>query len=305
MKLLTRILPFAILSLGLSSCLDDERIVPDTSDVDNIIEFSASPSVYPSSSYLYPVVTTAYEVVPAANMEVMISYSGTDVAPEDITVTVEVNPNLISDFNNKVVADARAEAISTNDDPDDAAEHALDENGYDLMPSNLYELQATQVTIKKGERKAILPITVRTDQFDFAKQYGIPLTIRSSSTGNISGNFGSAIFNVKAKNQYDGTYNYKGAADQSLGAGKEATITMETTGEFTVKTSLVATYSNEVFYTVDPATNKVTVSMTTLLPIATDPSSYYDPETKTYHVKWTSNGGARRFEETITYIKPR
>ncbi|WP_439880514.1 DUF1735 domain-containing protein [Pontibacter sp. MBLB2868] len=285
--------------------MDDERIVPDTADAANIIEFSASPSVYPSSSYLFPVVTSAYEVKPAAEMEVVVSYSGTDVAPEDITVNIEVLPALIDEFNAKVEADARAEAIATNDDPDAAAEDALFENGYDLMPSELYELKATQVTIKKGERKAILPITVHTDQFDFSKQYGIPLKISGASTGTISGNFGAAIFNVKAKNQYDGKYSYKGAADQSLGAGKEATIVMATTGEFTVKTGLVATYSNEVFYTVDPATNKVTVSMTTLLPIATDPSSHYDPATKTFHVKWTSNGGARHFEETIKYIKPR
>ena len=115
----------------------------------------------------------------------------------------------------------------------------------------------------------------------------------------ISGNFSTIVVNIGAKNEWDGEYKYTSVT--SLGNANNETAYMWTAGKTKVEMYLINYYSNRVWFEVDPATNKVTVSMSTLLPIATDPSSHWDPATKTFHVKWTSNGGARTFNET--YVK--
>jgi hypothetical protein len=36
-----------------------------------------------------------------------------------------------------------------------------------------------------------------------------------------------------------------------------------------------------------------------LLPTATDPSSHYDPATKTFHILYTTNNGGRTIQQTL------
>ena len=48
---LTKILPLALLTVGLTSCLDDEPIVGDPTTVDNIIEFHDRASASPSAGF--------------------------------------------------------------------------------------------------------------------------------------------------------------------------------------------------------------------------------------------------------------
>lgn len=144
----------------------------------------------------------------------------------------------------------------------------------------------------------MIPVKIKSNQFDFAKAYAIPLRIQSASSGNISANFGRVLFTVGGKNVWHGTYRH--TYKSTLGNGTN-TVRLETVDATTVKfvPSLIGVYSNYQALQIDPATNKVTVIMTTPLPIATDPVSNYNPATKTFYLKWTSNGGARQFEETL------
>lgn len=168
---------------------------------------------------------------------------------------------------------------------------------YELLPDSAYTISNWDVTIAPGEREGKLPIEIVTRKIDLSKKYILPLTIVESSI-KIS-NWNHLMINVSAKNQWDGKYTYNSVT--SLGNAVNETAKMSTVGQYSVTMNLINYYSNQVVFTVDPVTNKVTVSMTTLLPIATDPISNWDPETKTFHVKWTSNGGARKFEEW--YVK--
>lgn len=265
-----------VLSLtGLTSCLDEDPVF-DGMNAPNVIEIqyagtgsNSAPLTAPFAVYLN---SLPIDEAKPVELPVYINYAGAGVAPEDITVNLALDPAALTKYNSSVGS------------------------SYELLPESVYEIPSFTVTIPKGERRAILPINVRTNQINLTKQYALGLTITGASSGTVSANFKTAILRIGAKNEYEGTY--KNTYTSSLGNGIN-TVKLSTTGPRTVTMNLIGVYSNQVVLDVDPATKKVTVSMTTLLPIATDPSSYYDPATQTYHLKWTSNGGVRTFNQTL------
>jgi len=212
MKSLNKILPLAFLCLGLSSCLDEEDPLTsrDTETSPNLIEFySEDPAEHPSAERIYTEVTKTFDIVPEETFDVTISYSGKDNAPEDIVVGIKVDEAALQAFNAKLIADAREAAMAGIEDAEEAEEAADEAEAaveiYDLMSVELYSFP-NEITIKKGERRAVLPVTVRPSLFNFAFKYGLPLTISSASHGVISGNFSTTIYSIGAKNQYDGNY---------------------------------------------------------------------------------------------------
>lgn len=300
MKKFIKIFPLALLCIGLTSCLKDESLTAFTDDAPNMLEFSAAATDPATPEKLYPAVMHVFDYEPETAYSITVSYSGDEVAPRDIEVEVAVDPSAITRFNDQILSLARAEALAAGNDPAEAVA-AAQSKLYTLATSAIYTLPSTKVVIKKGERTAELPVTVKPVNIDFDHRYVLPLKIVSGS-GNepLSGNFNTVLFHFMSKNAYDGAYDH--TFTSSLGNGSNK-VTMSTIGKNTVTFGLLGQYSNAVVLTVDEVTNKVTVSLTTLLPIATDPSSYYDPATQTFHLKWTSNGGARTFEETFVKIK--
>lgn len=291
-----------MLCIGLTSCLKDESLTAFTDDAPNILEFREAATDPATSELLYSTVMQTFNYQPDSAHYVTVSYSGDEVAPRDITVEVAVDPAALTRFNEQVLSVARAEAIAAGTDVAEALEDAQGKL-YTLATDAIYTMTTNKVVIKKGERTVKLPVTVKPVNIDFDHRYVLPLKIVGSDGDElISDNFRTVLYHFMSKNAYDGEYAH--TFTSSLGSGSN-TIKMETIGENTVGFGLLGQYSNAVVLTVDKATNKVTVSLTSLLPIATDPSSHYDPSTKTFHLKWTSNGGARNFEETFVYTKPR
>jgi len=274
MRTLNILFAFMILA-GFSSCLKESpRFDPAKSP--GVIEIHQRiPDLIGSpTSSTYPLFRENFVIADESNFDVIIKYVGPDVAPEDITVTLEIDPSVLDIYNA--------------------------ENGAHLvmLPEALYTVSTFTVTIPKGQREAIWPIKLKSNQFSFSEQYGLPLVIKSASSGNISGNFGTVIYNVGPKNQWDGVYDNTFETIGLAGNGHN-TVTLTTVNATRVKFGLIGVYSNEVFLDIDPATNLVTVSMTSLLPIATDPSSHYDPATKTFHILFTTNGGGRTIKQTM------
>ena len=260
-------------SIGLTSCLKDD-ILLDPDKTTNVIELvNTSVPISPITSEIIAF-SNSFVASAESPLDIVVRYTGAHTAPEDITVNLTVDPSLITAYNTQ------------------------NNRTYIALPSNLYTIPSLSVTIPKGGKEVVVPVKLKTNEFDFSKAYAIPLKIESVSSGIISGNYGRALFAVGAKNQYDGEYTHTYVS--TLGNGTN-TVSMATIDANSVRLvpGLLGVYSNAVTLTIDPATNRVTVAMTTLLPIATDPSSKYDPATKTFTLKWTSNGGARTFEETF------
>ena len=275
-----RILSLLVTVMFFSSCLKDDRMVLNPENTHNVVEF-ANPGERALVGSVYPLYPLLVDLEPEVSLPVTVSYSGPEaVAPQDIVVKIGLaSEQVIVDYND------------------------AEDTDFSMMPSNVYSLSATEVTIPKGQSKATIMVNYKANQFSFTDPYVLPLEIQSASYGTVSGNYNIILLQVGPKNEYHGTYRY--TYNTSLGANLSGkNVSMVTAGPNTLKLlpGLISVYSNYVDYTIDPVTNKITVNMTTLLPIATDPSSEYDPETKTLNVKWTSNGGSRTFIEKFVKI---
>lgn len=183
-----KIVFLAAIVLGLSSCLKEANNVLNTDKgPKNILEFANTGDNVAAASSFYPRFSSDLGVLEegqSATFNVNVSYSGVDVAPADITVTLAVNPTVLDRFN--------------------------DDNGsdYEVPPAAIYDFPTT-VVIKKGTRKAQIQVKITVnDSYNFDTDYALPISIASSSLNNatISGNFGVAMYSFSARNKLDGIY---------------------------------------------------------------------------------------------------
>lgn len=214
-----------VVALGslLSSCLDDKTQALDPSLSTNVVEFKNPAGFSSPFGSKYALYTQAFDVAPENSYPITVSYSGAQVAPEDITVTIGVDAAALTQYNGERAAEA-AKAGGAAPTP------------YDLIPPTLYTLPAT-VVIPKGQRTATVDLKFKSVNFDFTKLYALPVQIRSISSGTISGNFGTILINVNAKNKYDGVYSSKGTMVDVTNANfKHITQLAGETLEYTLET---------------------------------------------------------------------
>lgn len=283
MKKIINLLALGFILTGLSSCLKDTPLIGPDADgaLKNIVEFQ-NINYIESSSGSIPLYVQSFDVKPSATATLVVNYAGTDVAPADIAVKVALTPAAITQFNT--------------------------DNGtaYIPMPTTLYSLTSLDLVIPKGQRTASITLSFKPDQFDFSEAYALAFKITSASNSVISGNFGTVMLAIGAKNRIDGNYNLKTSATTSLQADlNHNDVPLVTISATDVKTNLLDTYSNIITYHIDPVTNKVTVVsvVNSIGTPITDPSSNYNPATKVMHVLWTA--GTRSFDETYTYTGSR
>jgi hypothetical protein len=295
MKKILKYISFALaIPLLATSCLKDDTLIgPDAPNaITNVIEFKNPGAIISGTSSKLPLYSLAYDIVPAAEVVLELNYAGSGVAPEDIQIKVKLDNSLIdqyaSDFNKL--------------NPDDKMDP------YTYLDPSWYSIPTYDVTIKKGERVGKLIINLKPDQITFDDSYALAFSIESSTVGNISKSFGKIVTLISAKNFFDGTYKYTTSATTSLVPNASKTVTLTTIGssKCSLSPGLLGTYSNEVNYTIDPSTNKITVECPSLgVQTPQDTRSVYDPATKTLKVYWKQGNGGRTFEETFVYTGPR
>ena len=303
MKKILNLLIAGLLVSSLSSCLKDETMIgPDSPGaINSIVEFKNPDFIASPVDRINPVYVKSFDVAPEATGTLQVNYAGSEVAPQDITVKVSLAPELIANYNAKTIADARRAAIAAGTDPAAAEASAFK---YTAMPSNLYTVGTMDVVIPKGKRTADITYKVKPDQFNFSVNYALAFKIESASAGAVSGNFGTVILAIGGKNKYDGTFTYKTSANTDLvpNANKSVTLVTQSANSVKLVPGLLATYSNEVIYTVNPTTNAVTVTCVSLgVQEPQDTRSKWDPATKTMTVFWKQGNGGRTFEETFIY----
>lgn len=278
MKKFSKLFAWAILAASLTSCLNDEEV---EDQVYGMIDLNANKiiEIMPVTPILLP-----YSQQEQVVDFVTVNLAAEQVAQEDITVQLGIDNSLeiIDNYNRNVKAAASPTVIQ--------------------YPSNLYSFVGSglKVTIPKGSRSATVQIRMKSSDLNADNTYGVGFRILSVDKPGyvISGNFADRVAIIGAQNKYHGTYTH--TYTSSLGNGQnEVKLLTLGANAVTLSPGLIGVYSNAVTLRIDPVTNKVTVEMTTLLPIATNPVSNYDPATGTIYVKWTSNGGVRNFEETF------
>ncbi|WP_234734248.1 DUF1735 domain-containing protein [Tellurirhabdus bombi] len=180
MKNFIKIVGLFFLGTAFTSCLKDEMSLdPDNST--NVIEFKNPSSFVSPYGSKYALYAQAFNLAPENSYPVTVSYSGAHVAPEDITVTIGTDPAAVTQYNTEQGAH------------------------FDLLPATLYTAP-TQVVIPKGQRTATVELKIKSNNFDFSKNYVLPISITGASSGTVSGNFGTILLNFGAKNQFDGRY---------------------------------------------------------------------------------------------------
>ena len=233
---------------------------------------------------------------------VPINLATADAAQEDIHVTVSLDSTLVNDYDTANAADYITPSPAT------------------------YTIINPEVIIPKGSHTGYLQIKFKALDF-LGGNWALGFKIASiKETGyTISGNLSTGIVAIAVKNQYDGTYHstgyvYHPSAPRSLDEIKQLT---------TVSANSVACGFGDLggagyvaLLTVDPATNKVTISdYSTGIPIvgfdsglpSSNPgytpqwsgsskcNNTYDPATKTFYIRmgYLGSTGWRISEEIL------
>lgn len=105
---------------------------------------------------------------------IYVNYAAPDANPQDVNVTVAVDPAVLTKFN------------------------SVNNKNYILLPSDAYSL-SNKVTIPSGQRKVQLPIKINTKNLDVTKIYALPISITDGGGFTVSGNFGTLVTVISLK----------------------------------------------------------------------------------------------------------
>lgn len=122
-----------------------------------------------------------------------VSYDFENPAPQDITITLTVNNNLLTAANTALAADNKQTLTA--------------------LPTSAYTLPSMTITVPSGQRiSAPFKMSLSTDVLDPTKIYGIGFTITSVSKSgvNIPSNLKDVVVAISIKNKYDAIYTYFG-----------------------------------------------------------------------------------------------
>ncbi|MDF2192249.1 DUF1735 domain-containing protein [Paraflavitalea sp. CAU 1676] len=299
MKHLTiKTLLFSSLAFSLTGCLKEATMNVDPETAQSTIALantgnnlavakSQFPGFYSDLGTLKPGESSTFNV--------NVSYSGAQDAPEDITVNLGLDNDLMAYYN------------TTN------GAH------YEAPPTTLYSMP-TSAVIKKGTRMVQVPVKVTyTPTFDFSKSYGLPIKITSASKGNISVNWGKAVYSFGLRNIYDGHYSLR---LYSLRAGDPAKTGTRNRAE---GMDLVTVGGNKVQFGelqvwadntgVGIGNPILTVNGDNSVDVSSDGGAInapgyncrYVPAEKAFYVSFTWGAGpsARLATDTLVYVRPR
>lgn len=178
----------AFLLLTQSACLKDQLGNTDPkAGTNNVVEFQNT-SIPVSYTSIWPQYDNGITLTgDTGSFPINVNYTGTAaVTPQDITVTLTLDTAALNAFN----ADQ-----GTNDTTAPA-----DDITY-----------PTTITIPKGTNTAQIHAVITTNaDWDYTRNYALPLHISASSYGIVSSNFGTAIFTFVANNKFAGTYTTTG-----------------------------------------------------------------------------------------------
>ncbi|MGN6211527.1 DUF1735 domain-containing protein [Parafilimonas sp.] len=206
-------------SMMFTSCLKDDSLTLDTGLSDNVTEFGNTGSIATNPSGAaaprFAIDLGSLQTGDTASFKVNVNYAGDEMAPQDITVTVDIDESLLATYN---------------------AEHSVDGANYVAPPMSLFKTSfPITLVIPKGKQMAQATIEAQlSNDYDFNAAYALPLKITSTSVGEVSGNFGSALYSITVRNIYDGEFTVDGSfvdlTNSNFLADYTKTIDLVTTG---------------------------------------------------------------------------
>jgi len=168
----------ALTVISLSSCLKDPRYV-DYGSATPFVELPLAASGGAFQPEAYTISATP------VSLPLVVNYAASKPASSAITVTLKVDAAALAAYNT---------ANSTN---------------YTILPTADYSIANLSVTIPAGQNTAVLPITINISQVDPNGQFILPISIASAGGIAISSS-STILYNVQAKNAYDGVWTVNG-----------------------------------------------------------------------------------------------
>lgn len=174
--------------------------------------------------------------------------------------------------------------------PDDAMEE---------LPASLYTTDPLEFSLGAGEFAKPINIKLDPTKLDLTKRYGIAVSLVDASGHKVRSGLGTAVFNIVAKNAWDGRYQATGvfshptAGDRAIDRVKD----FVTVGPTSILGELGDLGGSGYFMVLTVnADNSVTIDPSGVTPaLKTDyQPNYYDPATKTFFLKYSYNAAAPR-----------
>lgn len=216
-----------------------------------------------------------------------VNLSTPGAAAEDVHVTVELDTNLVNQYN------------------------IDNETGYIHLDPSLFTIVNPVVTIPRGSHVGYVQIKIKpSDLIGLDVAFGFRIKSVQEAGYTVSGNFNTAVGALVIKNAYDGVYESVGYFDHPVYAGDfDSPWELVTIGTYTNSFQLNTTLLFGVYIdlTVDPVTNLVTLEGENVVIDPYDPAkNYYDPVAKAYHLDFGYTTSAPRHVTCVaTYTGPR
>lgn len=215
---------------------------------------------------------------------VTINLASLDPAPEDLKVTLAVDPAVLTEYNTR-----------------------NDEN-FAALPASSFSFPSLEVTIPKGEREAVLNGVIKNPTFLESGKYALGLKVASVSNPDvkISGNYGKQVISLRVKNKYHGTYHATGvfthptAGPRDIDEEKE--LTTEEPNSVLAPLGDLGSAGYQMLLIINPD-NTVTIRPRGVTPNIDQKwgPNFYDPATQSFHLHYSYNAAAPRIiKEVIT-----
>jgi hypothetical protein len=319
MKLLNIRLLFALVATALfgTGCLkddnfDDGKYGIDLDGASKIVEIAGPIDGFVNIDLVGSPNDTTVDIV-------LVRLAGPGNADQDITVTLALDPTIITAYNN---------AHGTS---------------YEAPAANQYSIPSLTVTIPAGQKTGSLRLSAKPNNL-FGGDYALGVRLVSVSDPNvkISGNWNTQVVGLTIRNKYDGVYTMTGTlvdvAVPTIVAKSPQTVHLITTGTNSVYLHNAGTNQasfKDLFpilngtaesaygaftpeFTFDANNNVISVVNAYGQPssngrsAALDPSGVnkWDPVTRKLEVKWLMTqpptpGVRSTFNFTFTYVGPR
>jgi len=183
---LIKITALAVLALAvtsLSSCLKDPRFVNYAGSTPTV-ELPLAASTGEFQAEAYPIQTAPI------TLPVVVNLASPSTRSTATTVTLIVDQAAFTAYN------------------------AANGGGYTLLPAADYSISSLTVTIPAGQRTATMNISINSSLIDLSKAFLLPISISNGGGVNIS-TYSTIMYNVQAKNQYDGIWTCTGTMNDT------------------------------------------------------------------------------------------
>ncbi len=176
-SIIKQTLPFLLMIVGMSSCLDaNDANIPNSSSSSFIeLIYNEGDATTTINSGLNYFANAALLLSPDKEKDTItfiVSLQGASPLSRDLTV-------------NAIIDDSKLNANIAND-----------KINYLPLPDSLYDFINQTAVIKAGERHAIFQIAVYPSKIDFGQNYGLPITATNDGDVVTSSNYGHIYFHM-------------------------------------------------------------------------------------------------------------